>query len=59
MVTKSARFSATTLGGMTVPRLLSMAEAADRERLFDSVWVGDAMRINRRLVTEGLPQLND
>ena len=37
------------LGDATVPELLALAEAADRDPHFDSVWIGDAMLINRRL----------
>ncbi len=37
------------LGLSTVPKLLALAEAVDATTSLDSVWVGDALFVNRRL----------
>ena len=37
------------LGLSTVPKLLELADAVDANPLMDSVWVGDALFVNRRL----------
>ena len=37
------------LGTRTVKDLLELADRAERNTLFDSVWVGDALFVNRRL----------